>query len=1303
MAQAEIAVLTTAWQVLLLNKQGELRWEQPLIPEGQRPPPPVPGQFLVRDLDGDQQAEILALLPAPTPTLVVLDGRGDLRWEHRFEAEAPETWQNSVLLVADLTGDGQAEIVVAPLGAEQLFFLGAFGQPLAAYQTQGPITAVDYADLNSDGQGEILIGTEVGVQIFGTSTDVVWQERWQSPSLGQTWVNALVQADLNDDGRDETVVGLQSGWLFVLADGGRILWDVDLGGAVQSVAAGDVDGDGLPEIVAGTAREGGTLHLLKDGQPHWEQRVNAIAQVIVTDAVEDGQVAMLVRSGTTRGLVQRLDSNGEPLWRQRFDEPVTALGVDAGQILAGTASGRVHRLAADGALLAAENLGAEVINLAGDWAATASGQLYRLDGDTPTPVQELAGSPLQVLRSGANSVMLADGQVALVADNGLTTPVVVDGQATTLAVGGDDDDVILVGTDGGRVQLFGLTLDQPPLLTRPDLNETRDGYVYSVKINDPDQDPVQLTLQVWDPSAGTWLTYDTQTAREAGSVSWAGLSPFDTWDSGAESRFRFAYDDGRATRTTAEIPGPLTIPTTPWTVYYGQRLVLALAAVLVVLLGWWFYRRRQAYRRSSVGRAESALRQLQTAPEQAPFALQEIARNQPKLLVHLPGLATQASESTLADLSESFYLILTRPEVTVPALRTALAAIEQLPADDDQATFVQFYRFYLQALEAHTVSRIVGLQPHLQAIAPDPADPDPVLAAASPVYTELEQQAEALGNYQRVETVTDKVAYLARVIEGLGRFEQLYSPDLPQLERNLFSRIATTWLAVTTNTLQDLQGRAELEAVLKTRQLLTLEQATLSLEVTNRGRSPASNISVSLTSDHAVAASNGHAQLDLLPAGRSVTVELPIACAGPAEQFRAEFLITFDDRERANKSLAFADMVHLIRPAAEFRPIPNPYAPGTPLSSNSPIFFGREDLFQFIGENIAGLTRQNILVLIGQRRMGKTSFLQQLPTRLRDEYLPVYIDGQSLGIDPGMDNFFYDLSLTIVDALADQGIEVAEPEPEEFKGRPSGVFERGVLPRVFEAIGDRQLLFLFDEFEELEMRVASGKLDATIFPYFRHLMQHHRRLGFIFVGTHKLESLSADYWSIFFNIALYKHVSFLDEVAAKALITRPVTGAGLLYDDLALDKMLRVTAGHPYFLQLLCHALVNRANREQRNYLTIQDVSTVLGEMVELGEAHFAFLWEQSSENERLVLAGLSQLAGRDPSVTASQVEGLLVERGLTVTGRGVLDALRQLVERDIVREISGQPIRYEFRVELIRLWLERYKALGWVIEEVGL
>jgi hypothetical protein len=215
-------------------------------------------------------------------------------------------------------------------------------------------------------------------------------------------------------------------------------------------------------------------------------------------------------------------------------------------------------------------------------------------------------------------------------------------------------------------------------------------------------------------------------------------------------------------------------------------------------------------------------------------------------------------------------------------------------------------------------------------------------------------------------------------------------------------------------------------------------------------------------------------------------------------------------------------------------------------------------------------------------------------------------------------------------------------------------------------------------------------------------MQHGGDLGFIFVGTHRLEALSSDYWSIFFNIALYKNVAFLDEGAARELIVEPVAGFGLRYDELAVDKMLRVTAGHPYFLQLICHALVNHANRERRAYLTIRDVNDVLEQMVELGEAHFAFLWDQSIPKERLVLASLARLQAQEPTVAGSQVAELLGERGIKMGPQEVTETLRRLVDRDIVREVRGQPPRYEYKVALVRLWVERFKALGRVVEEVG-
>jgi type I restriction enzyme M protein len=262
-------------------------------------------------------------------------------------------------------------------------------------------------------------------------------------------------------------------------------------------------------------------------------------------------------------------------------------------------------------------------------------------------------------------------------------------------------------------------------------------------------------------------------------------------------------------------------------------------------------------------------------------------------------------------------------------------------------------------------------------------------------------------------------------------------------------------------------------------------------------------------------------------------------------------------------------------------------------------------------------------------------------------------------------------------------------------------FEKRFLGQVAEALGERALLLLFDEFEELEMRVRSGRLPPTIFPYLRHLMQHSQNVAFIFAGTHRLEELTADYWSTLFNIALYKRVHFLDTDAARRLIMEPVQSYGLLYDDLAINKMLRVTAGHPYFLQLLCHTLVNLHNRERLSYITIGDVNRTLGEVVRLGEAHLAFLWGESKKEERAVLMALAWMISAGEPGTRGAIAGLLEEHGLQIDPAEVSALTEGLVRREIVRETGPEAGRYEFTVDLIRLWIDETRSLGRVVEEM--
>jgi len=384
-----------------------------------------------------------------------------------------------------------------------------------------------------------------------------------------------------------------------------------------------------------------------------------------------------------------------------------------------------------------------------------------------------------------------------------------------------------------------------------------------------------------------------------------------------------------------------------------------------------------------------------------------------------------------------------------------------------------------------------------------------------------------------------------------------------------------------------------------------------------------------------------------------------------------------------------------------FRHIPNPYVTGPPLRLGSSVFVGRDDVFSFIQKNVSALEQSTILVLIGERRTGKTSTLRQLPARLNNpRYIPIYIDAQALGIDPGMENFFLDLAMAIADGLEDVGTSIERPTLAEMKDGPQSVFEQRFLPMVRKRIGDRILLLTIDEFGELGDRVRRGRLPREVFPYLRHLIQHGEQLAFIFSGTHKMEEMIGDYWSVLFNLARYKKVGFLDREDAVRLIREPVKPYGMLYDDLAINEILRFTGCHPYLTQSLCTILVNRCNEAHRSCVTVQDVRDATEELMETSRAHLTFLWNTSDREDRVVLSVLAELKEQSDRVAVAAVADHLRQRQLRLDPERIVQVAERLIGRDLLRSVPGDPPMFDFTAQLYAHWLRKYKSFSLVLKE---
>lgn len=724
--------------------------------------------------------------------------------------------------------------------------------------------------------------------------------------------------------------------------------------------------------------------------------------------------------------------------------------------------------------------------------------------------------------------------------------------------------------------------------------------------------------------------------------------------------------------------------------------------------------RRRAYLVSPQGRAESIADSILQDPAQALLALHDLTQKAEQdsnsmILPELPSVMEMAGHTLLARLAEGYHFIYksqSEPELLTVGLRLIRNGLELPEAKSlrhaDEA--VAYYRLCHQAVEAGSIHAITELLPSLQTLQMK-ANVPPMLAGLAGALKSLLPVAESLHAYERVDTTEDRRDYLARTVEWLSHADRS-AHVLQAADRPIARRVVENWMAIVTLSMSDLQTRAQISCRLLSRHSWKEEMVAVALQLRNEGRGMALNLRVSLAQSPDYTLIDDLIVVERLAPGEETQLEFRVQPQHPPDkdQFRARFVILYDDPRGPNHTEHFADIVHLLAPESAFQFIPNPYVAGTPLETGSPLFFGREDLFSFIGENLNAAHRNN-LVLIGQRRTGKSSLLKQLPLRLGESFLPVYLDGQSIALDPGLPAFFSNLAMEIGFALQDRGFSVAIPGLHEFSKRPAHTFERDFLRKVRAVIGNRHLVLLLDEFEELESAAKSGNLDTSIFGFLRHLIQHESRLSVIFCGTHRIEELATDYWNVLFNISLYKHVGFLEYDEATRLIQEPVATFGMCYDDLALDKMWRITSGHPYFLQLLCHSLVNQHNRAGRSYVTVSDVNAALDEILSSGEAHFIYLWNESSRTERQVLTALSRIMTLTGRVIPAQVEDYLSERGISLGRHVIVETLHHLTLRDILAvQVNSQPTgiagAYGWRLGLLGLWVEKYKSLSLLQEE---
>ncbi|WP_165790133.1 ABC transporter substrate-binding protein [Cuspidothrix issatschenkoi] len=341
--------------------------------------------------------------------------------------------------------------------------------------------------------------------------------------------------------------------------------------------------------------------------------------------------------------------------------------------------------------------------------------------------------------------------------------------------------------------------------------------------------------------------------------------------------------------------------------------------------------------------------------------------------------------------------------------------------------------------------------------------------------------------------------------------------------------------------------------------------------------------------------------------------------------------------------------------------------------------------------------QQQIIVCYGQRRIGKSSVLRNIPRKLQDlnEFVFVRFSLDYYSQEP-LSKILAHLAQQVVSDLFLDEENIKLPVITDLES-DSQVFLNKFLPQVYQLIQNKNIVFLLDEFDVL-LNNDHPELLRHFNKSLTKIISTNNKLFFILFIEQK--SINNPKTKQIFKDVPAIEIGLLDENSTKDLIIKPAENI-LEYEEDAIKEIFNLSAGHPYLIQAICFSIFGKARDNDNWRVNREDVEAIINKVVELAGAGLAWFWDGFSIAEKIVFSAIAESQETSENYLAiiarltNELDNkLIIETEQLLKTNGFLDETGEKIKIELVRRwiIQHHPLKEEIYFELDKLNLDQKK-----------